>query len=269
MLLPRLAEVVQANSLTNRERVLELRFSDGGQLGHVPGQFVEVSVFGMGEAPISVSSSPTRGTTFQLAVRNVGNVTGALHKLAIGDPVGVRGPFGNGFPLDDLQGRDILLVAGGIGLFPLRSLVQYALDNRDQFGRVIVLFGARRPSERVFVDELASWKERDDVEYHETVDVGDESWKGNVGVITTLFPRISIDPSRTKAVVVGPPVMYRFVIAELLRKRIAEGDIIMSLERKMKCALGRCGHCQMGGYYVCKEGPVFTYEQLKKVREAV
>ena len=267
--LPRMAEIAKVEVLTAQERVFDLKFQDGGGLGHIPGQFVEVSVFGIGEAPISVSSSPTRGDTFQLAVRQVGNVTNALSRLDVGDVVGIRGPFGNGFSLEEMEGKDVLLVAGGIGLFPLRSLIQYVLDNRDAYERVIVLFGARTPAEQIFVDDLAEWRKRSDVEYHETVDVGDDAWKGNVGVITTLFPNISVEPARTKAVVVGPPIMYRFVISELLKKSIAEEDIILSLERKMKCGQGRCGHCQMGGYYVCTDGPVFTYAQLKKVREAV
>ncbi len=267
--LPRMAEVVGTEVLTDRERVFQMKCADGKELGHIPGQLVQVSVLGIGEAPISISSSPTRGDTFQLAVRQVGNVTNALHRLNVGDTVGIRGPYGNGFPVEELAGRDILFVAGGIGLFPLRSLIQYVLDNRGDYGRVIVMFGARTPDEQIFLDELAEWKGRSDVEYHETVDVGDENWKGNVGVITTLFPGISVDPSRTKAVVVGPPIMYRFVIADLLKKNIAEEDIILSLERKMKCGLGQCGHCQMGGYYTCTDGPVFTYGQLKKVREAV
>ena len=267
--LPRLAEMVRTEPLTARERVFEMRFSDGGTLGHRPGQFVEVSVFGVGEAPISVSSSPTRGNTFQLGVRRIGNVTSALHRMEVGATVGIRGPFGNGFPIETLEGQDILFVAGGIGLFPLRSLIQYALDRRDAFGRLIVLFGARTPAEQLFVEELAEWKTRTDLEYHETVDVGDEPWKGNVGVITTLFPRVALDPERTVAVIVGPPIMYRFVIAETLRKGIAEERTLVSLERKMKCGLGRCGHCQVNGLYVCTDGPVFSYAQLKKVREAV
>lgn len=267
--LPRLAEMVSTEPLTERERLFELRFTDGETLAHTPGQFVEVSVFGIGEAPISVSSSPTRGDTFQLAVRRIGNVTNALHRMEVGATVGIRGPFGNGFPIEMLEGQDVLFVVGGIGLFPLRSLIQYALDRRDAFGRLIVLFGARIPTEQLFVEELAEWKARTDLEYHETVDVGDETWKGHVGVITTLFPRVALDPERTVAVIVGPPIMYRFVIAEVLKKGIAEERTLMSLERKMKCGLGRCGHCQINGLYVCTDGPVFTYAQLKKVREAV
>jgi sulfite reductase subunit B len=266
---PRFAELVRVGELTPREKVFEFRFKGGKGLGHRPGQFVEVSVMGIGEAPISISSSPTRDGTFQLAIRNVGNVTKALHALGKGAIVGIRGPFGNGFPLETLQGKDVLLIAGGIGLFPLRSLIQYVIDNRGSFGRVILLFGARSPAERLFLDELAAWGQSPEIEFHETVDKGDESWKGHVGVITTLIPKIQIDPKKTMAVVVGPPIMYRFVIGELKKKGIPDENIIMSLERRMKCGVGKCGHCQINGVYVCQEGPVFTLAQLRDLREAV
>jgi len=266
---PRPAELVRVSELTPREKVFEFRFKDGKSLGHRPGQFVEVSVMGTGEAPISVSSSPTKDGTFQLAIRNVGNVTGTLHALEKGSIVGIRGPFGNGFPLEALKGKDLLLIAGGIGLFPLRSLVQYVLDCRSSFDKVILLFGARSPAERLFLDELVAWSQNPEIEFHETVDVGDESWKGNVGVITTLIPKVDIDSKKTMAVVVGPPIMYRFVIGELKKKGIPDENIIMSLERRMKCGVGKCGHCQINGVYVCQEGPVFTLAQLRNLREAV
>ncbi len=266
---PRPAELINVKELSPREKVFEFRLMDGKKLGQRPGQFVEVSIAGVGEAPISISSSPTRDGTFQLAIRNVGDVTGAIHALKKGALVGIRGPFGNGFPLESLEGKDLMLVAGGIGLFPLRSLVQYVVDRRSSFGRVILLFGARSPSERLFLDELAIWSKSPDIEFHETVDKGDDKWKGNVGVITTLIPKIDIDLKKTRAVVVGPPIMYRFVLVELKRKGIADENIIMSLERRMKCGVGKCGHCQMNGVYVCQEGPVFNYAQLRNMREAL
>ncbi len=263
------AALVKVSELTPNEKVFEFRLEDGRELGHRPGQFVEVSVMGIGEAPISISSSPTRDGTFQLAIRNVGDVTNALHHLKEGTKVGIRGPFGNGFPLESLEGKDILLVAGGIGLFPLRSLIQYILDRRSSFGRAILLFGARSPAERLFLDELAAWNKSPDIEFHETVDKGNESWQGNVGVITTLIPKVEIDPHRTVAVVVGPPIMYRFVIVELKKRDLPDENIIMSLERRMKCGVGKCGHCQINGVYVCQEGPVFNLAQLRNLREAV
>ena len=266
---PRPAWITKITDLGANEKLFDFKFVDGRPLGQIPGQFVEVSIPGIGESPISISSSPTRDENFQLAVRNVGSVTQSIHDTREGDILGIRGPFGNGFPLDTLKAKDILLIAGGIGLFPLRSLVQYVLDKKEQFGKIIILLGSRTPAERMFVDEVAEWGAIPGVELMETVDKGDENWKGNVGVITTLIPRVKIDVRRTVSVVVGPPVMYRFVINELKKVGLADEDIVMSLERRMKCGVGKCGHCQINGVYVCQEGPVFSLEQLRTLREAV
>ncbi len=267
--LPTLAEIVRTEQLTRMEKLFEIKLQNGRELGHQPGQFVEVSLFGIGEAPISVSSSPTRKGSFELAVRAVGNVTQAMHTLNRGAILGIRGPFGQGFPLEEMKGKDLLIVAGGIGLVPLRSLIHYVLDHRSQFGRLLVLFGARTPAEQLFPEELASWRQSKDMEYWETVDRSDGQWKGNVGVITTLFPKIAVDPQRTVAVIVGPPVMYRFVILETQVKGISDDRVILSLERRMKCGVGKCGHCQMNHVYVCQEGPVFNYAKIKDLEEAI
>lgn len=269
LFLPSPAEIMKIKQLTDTEKLFEFRFKNGQELGHAPGQFVEVSLFGYGEAPISVSSSPTRKGSFELAVRKVGNLTGALHKLSEGAVVGIRGPFGRGFPVGELKGKDILFVGGGIGLVPLRSLINYVLDNRSEFGRVIIFFGARSPKERLYTDELSAWSQRKDVEFFETVDRGDETWKGNVGVITTLFPKVEIDAKKMYAVIVGPPIMYRFAILEALGKGITDDKIIVSLERRMKCGLGKCGHCQIQHLYCCKDGPVFKYSEIKGIKEAI
>jgi len=267
--MPELAEIVRVEGLTATEKLFEIRFKNGRELGHLPGQFVEVSVFGIGEAPISISSSPTKSVSFELAIRQVGNVTGALHGLGKGSIIGIRGPFGNGFPVTELKGRDILFVAGGIGLVPLRSLINYVLDHRDSFGRVIILFGSRSPSERLFLRELSLWEGRRDVEFLETVDRSEGNWKGHIGVITTLFPKIKVDGEKTYAVIVGPPVMYRFAILEAMGKGIPEERIIVSLERRMKCGVGKCGHCQIENLYVCQDGPVFRYSEIKGLKEAI
>jgi sulfite reductase subunit B len=266
---PTMAEMVKIEQLTGTEKLFTLHLKDGRDLGHRAGQFVEVSVFGVGEAPISVTSSPTRNGTFELCVRRVGDVTGALHRMKPGATVGIRGPYGNGFPVEQMRGKDLLFAPGGIGFPPLRSVINQVLDERESFGRVIILYGARNPSELLFKDELAQWEARDDVEFHVTVDRGDESWTGNVGVITTLFPKITINPRNTVAMTVGPPVMYRFVLMELLSKGIQDGRIFLSLERRMKCGLGKCGHCQINNVYVCQKGPVFSYAQLKELPEAI
>lgn len=267
--LPRQAEVITAESLSEKERLFRLRLTDGRRLDHQPGQFVEVSVLGIGEAPISLSSSPTRDDSFELGVRAVGNVTRAMHRLKPGETLGIRGPFGNGYPVSRLLGQDLLFVAGGIGLFPLRSMIQYAIDCRERFGRLILLYGCREPAERIFQGELEQWRQRGDIEILESVDrcPPDEAWDGNVGVITTLFPHIRVDPERTTALVVGPPIMYRFVAAECLHKGMAKDRILLSLERRMKCGMGWCGHCQINNVYVCLDGPVFSYEELTKLEE--
>jgi NAD(P)H-flavin reductase len=199
----------------------------------------------------------------------VGDLTNALHKLEPGDVIGVRGPFGNGFPIGRMRGKDILFAAGGLGLAPLRSLINQVLDERGTFGRVIILYGTRNPNEILFENELGEWAERDDVEFYMTVDRADGDWTGNVGVITTLFPRVTINPRNTVATTCGPPIMYRFVLMELLGKGIPETQIYLSLERRMKCGVGKCGHCQINDLYCCKDGPVFTYSQIKGLEEAL
>ena len=267
--LPALAEVTRTEQLTKMEKLFEIRLKNGRELGHQPGQFVEVSLFGIGEAPISVSSSPTKKGSFELAVRSVGNVTKALHQMNPGASLGIRGPFGKGFPVEEMKGKDLLFVAGGIGLVPLRSLINYVLDKRSDFGRVMVLFGAKTPAEQLFLDELAKWRTSKEMEYWETVDRTDGNWKGNVGVITTLFPKVTPDPKKTVAIIVGPPVMYRFAILEAQVKGIPDDQIIVSLERRMKCGVGKCGHCQMNDIYVCQEGPVFKYARIKNLKEAI
>jgi len=269
---PTLATVKSIKDLTAREKLFEISLNNGQPLGHKPGQFVEVSIFGIGEAPISVSSSPTDGNgSFELGVRKVGNVTGAMHNLTPGATVGIRGPYGTNFPTEETKGRDLLIVAGGIGLVPARSFINYVLANRQDYERIVVLFGSKTPNEQLYTDELAKWRDSDAIEYHETVDKGDDSWKGNVGVITRLFSKIELDPAKTTAVIVGPPIMYRFVIKECKDKGIADKDIVVSLERRMKCGVGKCGHCQINESYVCQDGPVYTYSDIqdKKLKEAI
>lgn len=269
--IPRLATIINKTQLTSLETLFEIKLDDASELGHKPGQFVEVSVFGIGEAPISISSSPTKKETFELCVRKLGNVTTKLHKLNIGDKVGIRGPFGNGFDAEALKGKDLLFVAGGLGLAPLRSLFNYVLANRKDYGRVILLYGCKEPKELLFLEELAALTLRDDVEYKPTVNwcPENEMWTGNIGVITTLIPQITFDPEHTIAVLCGPPVMYKFVIADLKAKNVPDDHIIMSLERRMKCGVGKCGHCQINQIYVCKDGPVFNYSKIKGVPEAL
>ena len=192
-----------------------------------------------------------------------------LHTLEPDAPVGIRGPFGHGFPIKQFWGKDLLFLPGGLGLAPLRSLVNQLLDERGNFGRVIILYGARQPSELLFTDELTVWGGRSDIELHITVDHADETWQGHVGVITTLIPEVQFYAANTAAITVGPPVMYRFVLMELLGRGVREGNIWLSLERRMKCGVGKCGHCQMNHVFTCQDGPCFGYSQIKHLEEAL
>jgi len=269
--LPRPATVLDTRPMTEVDRYFRIR-ADEGPFEPTPGQFAELSLPGIGECPISISSSPTRngGGAFEMVIRNAGNVTRAIHALTPGDRIAVRGPFGTSFPVKEaMRGKDILFICGGLGFVPVRSAIHYVLDNRDDYGEVNVLFGARRPEDRLFPGELYELKTRDDVFFQETVDVATPAWGGNVGVITTLIPLVRLDPMNTIAVICGPPIMYRFVLTELQRRQIANRDIYVSLERRMKCGVGKCGHCQINGLYACQDGPVFNYADIASVREAI
>ena len=269
--LPEVATIVKTKTLTDTDRFFEFKF-DNKDLGHKPGQFAEVSIPGIGEAPFGISSSPSKKGSIEMVIRKVGKVTSALHSLNPGDTVGIRGPLGTAFPMDECKGKDLLFIAGGIGLVPLRSAIHYAFENRSDYGKITILFGCTDPSKRLFIDELAQWQKQKDILFMETVDRGAPGqWKGAMGVITTLFPKIKdrITVGTTTAFIVGPPVMYKFVIIELRKLGFTDKDIIVSLERRMKCGVGKCGHCQIDGVYVCQDGPVFTLESISHLVEAL
>lgn len=265
---PRIVEIVRVREETPTERSFWLDVSDGG-FSCRPGQFITLSVFGHGEAPFGVANAGEHLEQLQITVRRYpgGQVTEPLHRLSEGAKVGLRGPFGNGFPLDDLRGRDVLIVAGGIGLVPVRPLIHEILAHRNEYGRFTVFVGARTPHDMPYKDELAEWSARPEMDLRLTIDVPHPEWEGHVGLITTLFEGFELDPSRTKVVIVGPPVMYRFVIAECKKKGVGDEDMIFSLERVMKCGVGKCGHCAIKHKYVCTDGPVFTYAEIKGFAE--
>lgn len=268
--IPMPARIVKISQLTEMERLFELGFLDGHHLNHDPGQFVQVSILGVGECPISICSSPTRPNTFELCIRRVGSVTNRIHELQEKDTIGIRGPLGHGFDVHEMHGKDVLMIAGGLGLAPLRSLIQYILDERPRFGNFNLLYGAREPKELLFKDDLIRWRESRDVNLAVTVDRPDPQWRGKVGVVTTLFKELpKLNPEQTVVVIVGPPVMFKFVVIEVLSRRILQSNIYCSLERRMKCGIGKCGHCQANHVYACIDGPVFKYGQLKAMREAV
>lgn len=267
--IPRPATLKRVEKLTELETLFEIELDDGRPLGHQPGQFVEISVMGFGEAPISVSSAPN-GNTFQLVVRRVGDVTSKLHTMKPGDKVGIRGPFGKGFDMETLKRKNLLFIGGGIGIIPMRSLINYMLNNRQDFAEVTILYGCKLPCEWLFKDEMIEWDKRDDIQFMKSVNKCPKGvyWDGEVGVITCLIPKVKFDPKDTIAIVVGPPIMYRFVIRDLTNLGMPEENIIVSLERRMKCGVGKCGHCQINGIYVCKDGPVFNYKDVKDLPEA-
>jgi NAD(P)H-flavin reductase len=235
-----------------------------------PGQFAQVSVFGVGEFPASLPPSPTEQELF-FTVRRVGRVTGALHRLKAGDAFGVRGPYGNGFPMQHYYGRNLVFVAGGIGLIPLRSCLNYALDNRSRYGKIQLFYGARGIGDLMYLGALREWEMSRGFECHLTVDRAEESWRGHVGVVGSLFtkPGVTVPVESTTAFVCGPPIMFRFVIRDLKAMGFADENIVSTLERYMKCGVGKCGHCCIGLAYVCADGPVFTYEQIKRLGEDI
>ncbi len=268
--LPDIARLVDVRDETPDTKTFKFRLRDlngGRHLQFTPGQFLELSVFGYGEAPFCIASSPTRPDTLEMTVRRTGQLTDALHKLGHNDEVGIRGPFGNGFDLEAARGKDLLFVAGGIGLPPLRSLIWNVLDERDQFGKVTVLYGARTPRDLVYKDELREWAERSDLRVLVTVDAAKPGWSGSVGVVPVLFEKIKLYPESTLAYVCGPPVMIRFVVRDLLTRGFREEAVISTLERMMQCGIGKCNHCAIGHRYVCRDGPVFNFRQIRELVE--
>jgi sulfhydrogenase subunit gamma (sulfur reductase) len=265
---PMEAEILRAVKHTATEKLFTLRLKHGARMEYEPGQIVELSRFGYGEIPIGFASSPTRRDSFDLVIRAVGRVSQAIHACEKGDSLWVRGPLGRGFDLSRLRNRDILVVAAGIGLCPTRSLIEYIVERRSEFGAFTLFYGTRTPQDQLFPEDLAHWRASPEVDFHETVDRADADWKGNVGVITTLFARTPISPE-TRVAVCGPPVMYRFVIRELDRIGIPHSHVYVDLERRMKCGLGRCGHCQINDKYVCTDGPVFAYSEIENLEEAL
>ncbi len=263
---PEPAELLDVDRLTFDTKLYRLRFVDDAmqqQFSFTPGQFVEVGVAGAGEAPISITSPPSDTDYFELCIKTVGRLTNLLADRTTGDRVAVRGPYGIGFPMDDLRGRDILFIAGGIGLAPLRSLIKTVLARPDDYGDLHILYGARGPDHIIFREELETWRRAASV--HLTVDEEAAGWDGHVGFVSDLIAALDL-PSRPRAVVCGPPAMFKPTVAELQERGVNEVNIAVSVERRMKCGIGKCGNCIAGGdTYVCLEGPVFTYEEYQEL----
>jgi NAD(P)H-flavin reductase len=227
------------------------------------GQFGEYSVFGIGEAPFCISSSPTRHDHLEFAAQRVGRVTNALHRLGVGAELGFRGPYGNSFPLDYLKGKNLVFVGGGIGLAPLRSLVWNVIDNRNKYKKIDIIYGARTPTDLCFKYDLEAWSKDKTLNMVTTVDKGDEAWEGKVGVVPKILEEVAPSPREAVAIVCGPPIMIRFTFPVLEKLGFKPEQMLTTLEKRMKCGIGKCGRCNIGNIYVCRDGPVFSYAQIK------
>ena len=267
--LPMMATVDANRKMNETENYIRITM-DNGDFDYEPGQFVEVSIAGIGEAPFTISSSPTQKGYIEMVVRKIGNVSKAIHHLNVGDKVGIRGPLGKGqYPAEAVKGKDLVFICGGIGLVPQRSFINYVLDNRDDYGKVSILMGTKCFEQRFFVSEMEQWAARDDIHFLETVDEAHDCWNGNVGVVTTLIPKIESELASSEIFICGPPIMYKFVLMALAEDNVPHDQIYLNLERKMKCGVGKCGHCQINQYYVCIDGPVFKYSDLGVAPEAI
>ena len=271
-----LVEIINIKQETPDVKTFKLRFKDktvGDSFDYKPGQFIELSVFGEGEAPFCISNSPTRNRaeapSIECSVKKTGLVTDALHDLDIGDTVGIRGPYGNGFSVEELKGKNLLFVGGGIGLAPLRSLINYSLDKRSDFKTITIVNGAKTSRDLVYKDEFKIWEKTKDTHLHLTVDCQEDNWTCMVGLVPKVLEEIEPTCKGSVAIVCGPPIMIKYTILVLLKLGFCEESIITTLEMKMKCGLGKCGRCNIGNLYICKDGPVFTYSELRKFKHEI
>lgn len=263
-MLPQPFEVQQVKRETADTYTLDLtRPGAPANFTFAPGQFNMLYAFGAGEVPISISGDPARPDTLVHTVRDVGNVTRAICRLKKGQMLGVRGPFGVPWPVAQVAGSDVLIIAGGLGLAPLRPALYEILNRRGEYGSVEVIYGARTPKDLLYPKELERWRGRFDLRVHVTVDTAEADWHSNVGVVTKIIERARFDPPNTVALVCGPGVMMRFTVLELMNHGLKPEQIYLSMERNMKCGIGLCGHCQWGPFFVCKDGPVFRYDRVK------
>jgi sulfhydrogenase subunit gamma (sulfur reductase) len=263
---PHLMEIIKVLPETEDTKTFHIQFQDPAVkeiFSFLSGQFAEYSVFGEGEATFCISSSPTRRDHLEFSVKRVGRVTQALHQLNPGDVIGFRGPYGNHFPLERLKGKNLVFIGGGIGLAPLRSLIQNVLDNRLDYGEISILYGARTPQDLCFKYDLESWNQNPTVRMTTTVDMGGNGWKGKVGLVPMVLQEMAPSPHDAVAVTCGPPIMIRYTLLALEKLGFTPAQTWTTLEMKMKCGVGKCGRCNIGPLYVCKDGPVFSYEEIR------
>jgi len=264
--LPHIAVIEKIIDETPTVRTFHFNFKDDKlrkEFAFESGQFGEYSVFGVGEAPFCISSSPTRGDHLEFAVQCVGKVTNALHRLGVGAEIGFRGPYGNSFPLGLLQGKNLVFVGGGIGLAPLRSLIWNVIDNRDKYGKIDIIYGARTPADLCFRYDLEAWEKDKTVNLVTTIDREHKDWKGKVGLVPVVLEEVAPSAKDAVVIVCGPPIMIRFTFPALEKLGFTPEQMITTLEKRMKCGIGKCGRCNIGNIYVCRDGPVFTYAQIK------
>jgi len=268
--IPYLATIQSVVDLTPDVKLFTVEFNDPAvreSFTYRPGQFAFVSVFGMGEVPFGITSVAQRNEGLQFAVRRVGTVTNALHEVGEGDTVGVRGPFGNSFPLEDYEGKNIFIIGGGIGMAPLRPVINTVLDRRDSYGDLLIINGARTPKDLVFAPEFDIWAQSPRTKVELTVDRGDDNWTGRVALIPDVVRDIKPSSENMIAITCGPPIMIHFTLQALKELDFADRQIVTTLESNMKCGLGKCARCNVGDKYVCKDGPVFDFEQISQLFE--
>ncbi|MBU1862860.1 MAG: FAD/NAD(P)-binding protein [Candidatus Omnitrophica bacterium] len=260
-------ETTVIDVVTESPTIKTIRLKPSEQITFETGQFIALTIPGIGEAPFTPSSRPSVKDTMDITVMKVGKVTDKIHELKKGDIVGLRGPLGTGYPVDTFKDKEILVVGGGVGLAPLRSLMYALFDRSQEFKKIIFRGGCKTPSDIIYQDEIAGWEKRKDLDLRLTVDVGDKAWKGHVGLVTTILDGIDIDHRNSIGVVCGPPIMMKFATFKLLELGFGDENIYLSMEKNMSCGIGKCGHCRLGIYYCCLDGPVFSYDKIKDFPE--
>ena len=268
--IPMVVKRTQVETADRMLRTLELGFlkeEDEKAFRFVPGQFCELSLFGKGEAPFGIASSPTEKGSLKFTINKAGIVTTALHQIEEGEEIGIRGPLGNGYPIELFEGKNVLVIGGGFAFTTLRSLIIYLLqkEKRSKVKEITVIYGARLPGLLLYKEELGEWSRRNDMKLVVTVDQGDQNWKGKVGLVPNILEEVGPSSDNTVAVICGPPIMIKFTFPKLVTLKFPNERIYTSLEKRMKCGIGKCGRCNIGHLYVCKDGPVFSYEQLGKL----
>ena len=268
---PHLATITDIRDLATGIKLFRVRLDDpevSASFDYVPGQFAEVSAFGVGESPFGITSTRERGEEVEFAINRVGTVTEALHRMDVGDKIGIRGPLGNGFPMDEFKGKNIVILGGGIGGAPLRPVINTIIDHRQDYGKLTIFWAARSPDLLVFTDEYDAWRAQPDTELHLTVDHATPDWPHKEGLITTLVEEVAPSPENAISITCGPPIMIKFAMLTLQKLGFRSEQNWVTLEAKMKCGIGKCGRCNLGGVFICTDGPVFCFAEVERFLES-